>query len=378
MKYKLGVSYYGNRIPWRVREDLKVIREAGCNTILHTFSEQDAEFYEGAVAEIVADSKKAGLEVWLDPWGVGQVFGGETYSSLIAKDLSVRQVSSEGESLPMACPNQSGFRDYLTGWIEKAAKMKPDVLFWDEPHFKIYPEPATDPSAGRPEPDKGLKLWACRCQACQDRYQAWAGGPMPEVMDKAVRAFKEQTLVEFVGFLSEATAAKGIKAAVCMLPFENSSTVGDWGKIAALTPEFSRFLVFENRLSKMEVKVGEAVDAAGELGTAQAASDERISSMERKAEGGALDLRAAWDMTDMLLARVDGWDRRFGQGRFEIGYYDRVEGRVLIVPFNEIRFPEDDHRTFELIDDEGEIHRIPYHRVRSVSRNGAEIWRRNS
>jgi len=78
-----------------------------------------------------------------------------------------------------------------------------------------------------------------------------------------------------------------------------------------------------------------------------------------------------------LLSRIR-WDRRFGQGRFEIGYYDRVEGRVLIVPFNEIRFPEDDHRTFELIDDEGEIHRIPYHRVRSVSRNGAEIWRRNS
>lgn len=26
---KLGVSYYGNRIPWRVKEDLAAIRDAG-------------------------------------------------------------------------------------------------------------------------------------------------------------------------------------------------------------------------------------------------------------------------------------------------------------------------------------------------------------
>jgi hypothetical protein len=222
---KLGVSYYGNRIPWRVREDLKVIREAGCNTILHTFSEQDFEFYADAVKQIVADSKAIGLEVWLDPWGVGQVFGGETYSSLIAKDLSVRQMSAQGQSLPMACPNQLNFREYLKGWIEAAAQIGPEVLFWDEPHFKIYPEP---------EPNADQKLWACRCTACERRFQEWAGQPMPDVMTLKVREFKEDCLVEFVRFLCDATAAKGMKAAVCMLPFENSSTVGDWERIAAL------------------------------------------------------------------------------------------------------------------------------------------------
>ena len=91
-----------------------------------------------------------GLETWLDPWAVGAVFGGETYSSLVMKQLSLRQVSSAGELLPIICPNQPGFRDYLLQWIETAVRLKADGLFWDEPHFHIYPE-----AEGAAEP----KLW---------------------------------------------------------------------------------------------------------------------------------------------------------------------------------------------------------------------------
>lgn len=222
---KLGVSYYGNRIPWRVKEDLQVIRQAGCNTILHTFSEEDVEFYEEAVGQIVQASRQFGLEVWLDPWGVGQVFGGETYSSLIAKNLSLRQVSSTGESLPLACPNHPAFREYLAQWIEAAVRVNPDVLFWDEPHFKIFPEPSADQTP---------KLWACRCAVCQERFQAWAGEPMPEELTPKVRAFKEVSLIDFIRFLCDATVAKKLKAAVCLLPFENSSTVNDWAKVAQI------------------------------------------------------------------------------------------------------------------------------------------------
>ena len=222
---KLGVSYYGNRIPWRVKEDLQAIRDAGCTYVVHTFSEEDHEFYQPAMAEIIEESHRQGLEVWLDPWGVGQVFGGETYSSLVMKQLPLRQVSSRGESLPIICPNQPGFREYLLQWIETAAQWKPEVLFWDEPHFQIFPEP---------EAGSIPKLWACCCSECRAQFEKRMGHPMPEQMTAEVRAFKEGCLLDFIRFLCDSTRAKGVRAALCLLPFENSSTVNDWTKAAAI------------------------------------------------------------------------------------------------------------------------------------------------
>ena len=223
---ELGVSYWGNRIPHRVREDMEEIRRAGCTYVVHTFSEEDLEFYLPAMEQIVAMTHDLGMEAWLDPWGVGQAFGGETYSSLVAKQLSLRQVNSLGESLPIACPNQPAFRDYLTRWTQTAKKLKADLIFWDEPHFMIYPEQEGE--------DAQPKLWACRCPVCRAKYQEMHHQPMPERMTPQARAFKESCLVDAVRFLCDLTRQEGMKSCVCLLPFENSSTVTDWAKVAAI------------------------------------------------------------------------------------------------------------------------------------------------
>jgi uncharacterized protein (UPF0248 family) len=76
-----------------------------------------------------------------------------------------------------------------------------------------------------------------------------------------------------------------------------------------------------------------------------------------------------------LLSRIR-WDESYGNAEFTIGYYDRVEGRVLRVSFRELHFPENDHFSFQLINANGEIHNVPYHRVREVFRNGELIWHR--
>jgi uncharacterized protein (UPF0248 family) len=76
-----------------------------------------------------------------------------------------------------------------------------------------------------------------------------------------------------------------------------------------------------------------------------------------------------------LLSRIR-WDPRFGAGRFAIGYYDRVERAILIVPLGELHFPPGQRRVFELYDPDGALHRIPFHRVRAVYRDGRLIWRR--
>ncbi len=222
--FKTGVSYYGCRIPWRAREDLEAIARNHCTFVVHTFSEEDREFYVEAMRQIVADSKALGLEVWLDPWAVGQAFGGETYSALVMKRRDLCQVSSTGETLPSACPNHPEFQAYLKGWAATAVEIGAQVLFWDEPHFYIVPEDGTS----------GATHWACRCAACQARYVERYGHPMPVTMTPEVRAFKEDSLVAFLTLLCDEGRRLGARNAMCYLPFENSSTFTDWAKVAAI------------------------------------------------------------------------------------------------------------------------------------------------
>jgi Uncharacterized protein conserved in archaea len=76
-----------------------------------------------------------------------------------------------------------------------------------------------------------------------------------------------------------------------------------------------------------------------------------------------------------LLNRIR-WDESFGAAVFELGYYDRVEGDILRVPFKEVRFEPGDHFAFQVADQEGAIHTVPLHRVKAVWRNGELIWHR--
>ena len=76
-----------------------------------------------------------------------------------------------------------------------------------------------------------------------------------------------------------------------------------------------------------------------------------------------------------LLNRIR-WDRVFGRGDFAIGYFDRVEQRIIVVPLGEVRFHGDDHLSLVLSGAAGEPLSIPLHRVYEVYRNGELIWHR--
>lgn len=76
-----------------------------------------------------------------------------------------------------------------------------------------------------------------------------------------------------------------------------------------------------------------------------------------------------------LLARIR-WDREFGKGRFVIGYWDRIEGKVLRADLRETTWDAENPAFFDLVDEEGVVHSIPFHRVREVWRNGELIWQR--
>ncbi len=76
-----------------------------------------------------------------------------------------------------------------------------------------------------------------------------------------------------------------------------------------------------------------------------------------------------------LLNRIR-WDSEFADAEFVIGYYDRYRGENLHVPFTALTFSPEDPFRFTLVDEEGAVHNIPYHRVRELFRNGELIWHR--
>ncbi len=74
-----------------------------------------------------------------------------------------------------------------------------------------------------------------------------------------------------------------------------------------------------------------------------------------------------------LLNRIR-WDPEFAKGNFELGYYDRRENRIILVPLKELTFPEESPSAFQLVDPEGQVHRVPFHRVREVYKDAQRIW----
>ena len=78
-----------------------------------------------------------------------------------------------------------------------------------------------------------------------------------------------------------------------------------------------------------------------------------------------------------LLHRIQ-WDSEFGKGEFVLGYYDRVEDRIVRVPFRRVHFEKGERFMFEAVEDDGSVHGVPLHRVREVWRNGELIWHRET
>ena len=76
-----------------------------------------------------------------------------------------------------------------------------------------------------------------------------------------------------------------------------------------------------------------------------------------------------------LLARIRH-DPDFGQARFEVGYFDRVDGTIHRVALRKITFPDGERRVLELLDETGVVRRIPFHRIRQVHRDSELIWHR--
>lgn len=224
MQSKTGISYFGNRNPRHFLVDLEEILSHHCNFIVHTFSENDQLFYYGTMQELVELSKGAGLEVYLDPWGVGRVFGGEAFSDFALKNRSCCQKLFSGDWAPAVCLNNSTFLEFMMKWIDDAAVIGADVLFWDEPHF--YHETRQGDV---------IRDWACICESCQKKYRLFYGENFPMTVNDDFFRFREDSMVEFLSTICSYAKTKGLRNCVCLLPMqEKAAGVADWEKIARI------------------------------------------------------------------------------------------------------------------------------------------------
>ena len=215
-----GVSYFGVRSPKHVLADMQDIKAAGFNAVLHTWSEEDQQYYYGTMKDIVDQSAELGLTVYVNPWGVGRVFGGEAYSELTARNHDLCQVALDGKPKVAACPNHPEFRAYMHKWIESVCATKVSTIFWDEPHF--YFEKG------------GLSNWSCRCEKCQAKFRKQFGYNMPAELTADVLKFREDSLIDFLKEMTVDVHARGKRNCVCMLPPWFPAGLDDWGRVASL------------------------------------------------------------------------------------------------------------------------------------------------
>ena len=196
----------------------------GFTGVLHTFSENDLNYYRDGMRRIVEVSHEAGLGVQVNPWGVGYAFGGEAESLFTATHPGVGQRFDDGAHVGAACPNRPEFRRFVRFWADAAIETGADRIFWDEPHW-------ADPAGfGLP-----AERWACRCARCKETFSERYGEPMPETMTPEVVEFREKSLVGFVQELVAYVAGQGARSTVCLLPLtEGPMGISDWSEVASM------------------------------------------------------------------------------------------------------------------------------------------------
>src|SRR4051794_8783586 len=220
MTIEAGVAYFEGRARRHTDADLDDMVASGCTYVVHCMSEFDARWQRETIGRLVADTKARGPGVWLDPWGVGEVFGGEPFSRFGAVHPEARQIDSRGSATSRACPNQPAFRQWVLGWLEDAAVVGAETIFWDEPTWHVVDRGAT---------------WACRCDRCRTLFREQHGAEMPIDYVDEVKAFQERSMAELLGDACEHAHRLGMQNAVCIMPPEASNPgFRDWDRAAGI------------------------------------------------------------------------------------------------------------------------------------------------
>jgi hypothetical protein len=207
VRVKTGATYLGNRFLVHAQRDLARVADV-CDYVVHTISETDLYFHKSAVRAIGEASRRAGLEVWADPWGLGGVFGGESFSKFLLDHPDAWQVLSNGRRVPAACLNRPVFRDFVQEWLLTAREAGAQVIFWDEPHVFFHWDLEWE------------GVYSCVCDVCQKLFQHKYGQAPPAHLDEQAKTFRRETLANFLSSLMSRARELKVKNALCLYAFE--------------------------------------------------------------------------------------------------------------------------------------------------------------
>jgi N-acetylmuramic acid 6-phosphate etherase len=217
----VGCAYFGVRVPRHVDRDLDDLVRRGFTGVLHTYSENDLAYYRDTMRRIVDASHARGLEVQMNPWGLGRTFGGEAESRFVTMNPDACQVLDDGRRVAAACLNHPRYRSFCAEWAGAAIEAGADLVFWDEPHWVVPEHVGVDDDA----------RWGCLCDVCRDRF----GRDFPTHLDDEVLAFREASLVDFLGELTAHVRSGGGRNTICLLPaVEGAHGMRDWDAVASL------------------------------------------------------------------------------------------------------------------------------------------------
>lgn len=200
---RLGAAYHGNRMPHHAREDLLDMATHGMDLVVHMFSHTDWTRHKSVMKDIVAMSQDLGLEVWVDNWGLAGRPGDTSH--FLAYYPDSHMYFSNGEMVGVCpCLNSPDYRRFTKEWIDTVHFLGARTIFWDEPamQFKMI---------------DGKKYYTCACPRCRKLFEEKYGHPMPETATEESDAFGVETIVDYFREMTEYSASKGMKNAVCVM-----------------------------------------------------------------------------------------------------------------------------------------------------------------
>ncbi len=206
-KLKTGVAYHGNRMLSSAIAHMNEIAAADMDIVVHMLSHTDWERHDKVMADIFKASEAAGLEVWVDNWGIGGAPGDKSH--FLAYHPEAHTYSADGTMHPyQICLNAPSYRQFVKDWVDEVASIGAKTVFWDEPHIPAPKVPGTN--------DQYYST--CCCPTCKAIFRERYGKEMPVFMDADVAQFRKDTFIDFFTFASNYAHEAGLKNVICVMP----------------------------------------------------------------------------------------------------------------------------------------------------------------
>lgn len=198
-----GVAYHGNRMPSHVKADMAQIAKADMDIVVHMLSHTDWERHKYVMKDIFAITEDAGLEVWVDNWGLGGSPGDKSHFLGYYPDSHMYY--SNGDMDPsQVCLNSPDFRRFMKDWIDTVAELNGKMIFWDEPYIPTKVK-------------NDNRYYCCCCPRCKKLFEERYNRPMPVLIDADVEQFRTDTIVDYFAEMTAYSASLGISNSVCVM-----------------------------------------------------------------------------------------------------------------------------------------------------------------